>query len=117
MNASQDFLEASNYDADDLSGGIEGNWKHTENDSLTDTLDEPVMATLMRDLKTVGVKFSYVFMPKKSQASRHLLQDWDLWGPLTVCCVLGLGLHDEKSENLFTLVFLIIGFGALTVTC
>jgi len=114
---SQEFLSSADYDEDDLDGAIPGGaWTHTENDSLTDTLDEPVMATLMRDVKTIGVKFSHVFIPKKSSASRHLLQDYDLWGPLVVCCTLGLLLSDKNSEGIFSMVFIIVGLGSLTIT-
>merc|ERR1712071_226763 len=87
---SQEFLSSGSYDEDDLQGSIPGGaWgSPTENDSLTDTLDEPVMTTLMRDMRTIGVKFYHVAIPKHSTASQHLLQDYDLWGPLLVCCTL-----------------------------
>merc|ERR1712179_799023 len=70
----------------------------------------------MRDIGAMTTKFKHVFMPTKPTASRHLLQDWDLWGPLLVCCILGLLLNDEKSSSVFTFVFSIIGIGSLTVT-
>lgn len=54
---------------------------------------------------------------KKSSAYRSLLQDWDLWGPMLVCVVLGSLLHDDNASNLFTLVFAVVGFGSLVVTC
>merc|ERR1712087_153890 len=119
-----DFQE-TNYDLDnDLSGLIQNEWgSPTENDSLTDTLDEPVIDTLLRDLNCILTKFKYIFNPgsmKNSNsfqsASRSLLKDWDLWGPLLNCVALGLILHDDKSDNLFTLVFLIVFLGSLTVT-
>merc|ERR1711976_222750 len=90
---------------------------------LTDTLDEPVIDTLLRDLNCILAKFKYIFNPgsiKNSSnfesASRSLLKDWDLWGPLLNCVSLGLILNDDKSANLFTLVFLIVFLGSLTVT-
>jgi hypothetical protein len=111
-----EFISAD-YSNVDLEGEVKNNWDApTENDSLTDTLDEPVHATLMRDVGAMMTKFRHVFMPTKSSASRSLLQDWDLWGPLLVCCVLGLLLNDEKSSSVFTFVFTIIGAGSLMVT-
>lgn len=44
------------------------------------------------------------------------MKDWDLWGPLLVCCTLGITLHDDKTSNLFTLVFLLVFIGSLTVS-
>jgi len=107
-----------NYGNSDISGVIHNEWgSPEENDNLTDTLDEPVLTTLTRDLNAILIKFKHVFMPMKSSASKSLLQDWDLWGPLLVCCFLGSLLNDASSSSLFTLVFLIVGIGSLTVTC
>jgi hypothetical protein len=41
------------------------------------TLDEPVTATLQREVVAIATKFYYVFVPHRSRA---LLNDWDLWG-------------------------------------
>ena len=46
-----DEFISSEYNNVDLDGDVKNSWDApTENDSLTDTLDEPVMATLMRDV-------------------------------------------------------------------
>jgi len=113
----QNDFQETDYNDSDISGLIHNEWgKASENDLLTDTLDEPVSKTLLRDLKAILIKFKHVFMPTKSEASRSLLSDWDLWGPLLVCCLLGGSLHDDETSNLFTLVFILIGVGSLVVT-
>lgn len=48
------------------------------------TLDEPVMETILRDVKAVCVKFRYVLQPRRTE-SKILLKEWDLWGPLLLC--------------------------------
>lgn len=51
MNANE-FHETNYEDNTDLDGLMTNEWgEATENDSLTDTLDEPVIDTLMRDLR------------------------------------------------------------------
>jgi len=84
-----------------------------------DTLDEPVLTTISRDLKAIGQKFLHVLFPRKSQA---LLRDWDLWGPLFLCVFISLllqGSHgsaiDEKGPE-FTEMFALTWFGACAVT-
>ena len=45
-----------------------------------DTLDEPIMDTLMRDLRGIAEKIKHVILPtSKSVAYRCVLKDWDLW--------------------------------------
>ncbi|XP_054430231.1 protein YIPF6 [Pteronotus mesoamericanus] len=83
------------------------------------TLNESVQNTIMRDLKAVGKKFMHVLYPRKSNT---LLRDWDLWGPLILCVTLALMLQggSADSENdggpQFAEVFVIIWFGAVTIT-
>lgn len=89
-----------------------------EHDSST--LNESIRRTIMRDLKAVGRKFMHVLYPRKSNA---LLRDWDLWGPLILCVTLALMLQkssiDGKNDGggpEFAEVFVIIWFGAVTIT-
>lgn len=45
-----------------------------------DTLDEPILETLVRDLRGIGEKIRHVILPtSKSLAYRSVLKDWDLW--------------------------------------
>lgn len=84
------------------------------------TLNESIRRTIMRDLKAVGRKFMHVLYPRKSNT---LLRDWDLWGPLILCVSLALMLQkssvDGKNDGgspEFAEVFVIIWFGAVTIT-
>lgn len=85
------------------------------------TLNESIRQTIMRDLKAVGRKFMHVLYPRKS--NNTLLRDWDLWGPLILCVSLALMLQkssvDGKNDGgspEFAEVFVIIWFGAVTIT-
>ncbi|CAO3613150.1 unnamed protein product [Cunninghamella echinulata] len=81
------------------------------------TLDEPVSVTIMRDLKKVGNKMLQVLHPK---GDRHVLRDWDLWGPLLLCLSLAITLSakapTDQSVSIFTGVFVIVWLGAAVVT-
>eukprot|EP00164_Ancoracysta_twista_P000218 GFYU01000315.1.p1 GENE.GFYU01000315.1~~GFYU01000315.1.p1 ORF type:complete len:204 (+),score=34.45 GFYU01000315.1:61-672(+) len=82
------------------------------------TLDEPVMDTLMRDLRAIGVKISYVAVPKGDNLKE--LRHWDLWGPLILCLFLGLLLSfsapADQGELVFALVFVVVWLGSAVVT-
>lgn len=84
---------------------------------VVSTLDEPVTATILRDLKAVGYKFGHVFFPKKSNL---LLKDWDLWGPLSLCVFLAICLQDtsgkDDSAPEFASLFALFTCGAIVVT-
>lgn len=83
------------------------------------TLDEPVMDTIKRDLKAVGSKFKHVLYPVEKNS---LLKEWDLWGPLLLCTFMAMIL--QGTENLYTNdggpefaeVFVIVWVGAFVVT-
>jgi hypothetical protein len=78
-----------------------------------DTLDEPVMDTIIRDLKHVGEKFGQVMRPHENQ---KLLREWDLYGPIFICVILALMLHGNSKGPLFTEIFTITFFGSCVVT-
>merc|ERR1719343_1216582 len=85
------------------------------------TLDEPVMETIMRDVRSIGVKLKYVMLPRARADKAHGLRDWDLWGPLFLCLALGimLSMQAENSEQAgiaFALVFIIVWVGSGIVT-
>ncbi|XP_072170867.1 protein YIPF6-like [Diadema setosum] len=91
-----------------------------DEDSEPSTLDEPITDTIMRDLRAVGVKFFHALYPKQSKA---LLRDWDLWGPLVMCTLLGSLLHESSADDetssahmQFAEVFALISFGAVVVS-
>ncbi|ORZ11225.1 Yip1 domain-domain-containing protein [Absidia repens] len=109
-----------------LSGNI-GSSTHTSKHQPTstanyeysgeDTLDEPVSTTILRDLKKVANKMLQVLHPK---GDRHVLRDWDLWGPLLLCLSLAITLSTraptDQSVSIFTGVFVIVWLGAAVVT-
>lgn len=95
------------------------------------TLDEPVMETIMRDLRSIGTKLKYVMLPKAREDRASGLREWDLWGPLVLCLALGimLSMHAEQvvtgflrrvasgqASLAFGLVFIIVWVGS-GVTC
>ncbi|XP_065282978.1 protein YIPF6-like isoform X2 [Dermacentor albipictus] len=56
------------------------------------TLDEPVLTTIVRDLKAIGIKFAHVLYPKQKNT---ILRDWDLWGPLILCVFLAISFFQS----------------------
>mmetsp|Transcript_137656 Transcript_137656/g.243230 ORF Transcript_137656/g.243230 Transcript_137656/m.243230 type:complete len:213 (+) Transcript_137656:92-730(+) len=85
------------------------------------TLDEPVMDTIMRDLRSIGTKLKYVMLPRARADKAHGLKKWDLWGPLFLCLALGIILSSQASTTdqaglAFGLVFVIVWVGSGIVT-
>lgn len=82
------------------------------------TLDEPVMDTIMRDVRMVGNKMRCVMDPRAVDVST--LKDWDLWGPLILCLVLAtilsISAPSEQKSLVFTSVFVIVWCGSGVVT-
>uniref|UniRef100_A0A4Y0BQT1 Protein YIPF n=1 Tax=Anopheles funestus TaxID=62324 RepID=A0A4Y0BQT1_ANOFN len=82
------------------------------------TLDEPIKATILRDVKAVGVKFYHVLIPKEKNT---LLKEWDLWGPLVLCTFMATILQGSSDDMYdggpeFAQVFVIVWIGAMIVT-
>ncbi|KAM9950800.1 hypothetical protein ACTFIT_012077 [Dictyostelium discoideum] len=82
------------------------------------TLDEPVIQTILRDLKMIGFKLYHVILPRGNAA--NVLRDWDLWGPLILCLVMAIFLSisagEEQKALEFTIVFVVVWCGAAIVT-
>ncbi|KAK9379850.1 uncharacterized protein V2V93DRAFT_406305 [Kockiozyma suomiensis] len=74
-----------------------------------DTLDEPVLETLMRDVRAVGRRVKQVLHPKVNAnvdvETGQIVRDWDLWGPLIFCLFLSLFLSIAAPANQSTVVF------------
>jgi len=85
-----------------------------------DTLDEPVTATIARDLLSIYSKLVQVLYPRRKGSGREVLRDWDLWGPLILCLLLGIMLSisapPAQSLGVFSSVVVIISVGSLVVT-
>lgn len=58
--------------------------------SSLNTLEEPVMDTIWRDLSGILRKCKAVLIPKASEDNINELRDWDLWGPLLFCLILAM---------------------------
>eukprot|EP01102_Stenamoeba_stenopodia_P001178 TRINITY_DN11023_c0_g1_i2.p1 TRINITY_DN11023_c0_g1~~TRINITY_DN11023_c0_g1_i2.p1 ORF type:complete len:306 (-),score=51.08 TRINITY_DN11023_c0_g1_i2:193-1086(-) len=112
--------------ADQLNGGlpVEPTVKTALEDEEIDTLDEPVLTTIWRELKGVGIKLFHVLAPHgKGPAA---LRDWDLWGPLILCFALeaflafgnhSLAVQDEGEHTLvFTVLWSIVWVGSIAIT-
>ncbi|KAL5486111.1 hypothetical protein ACEPAI_7155 [Sanghuangporus weigelae] len=97
-------------------GGVRVETRYTG----VDTLDEPVTATIARDLRSIYTKIVQVLYPSRSGTGREVLRDWDLWGPLILCLVLGILLSlsapAEQSLGVFTAVVVIVCLGSVVVT-
>jgi len=96
-------------------GGVQVETRYTG----VDTLDEPVMTTIGRDLLSIYTKLVQVLYPRRSHG-REVLKDWDLWGPLLLCLLLAIMLSVNApathSLSVFTNVVVIVSTGSLVVT-
>ncbi|MCQ2816572.1 MAG: hypothetical protein MJ252_04810 [archaeon] len=87
----------------------------------TSTLDETVSKTFSRDLKMIMEKVKISMAPfTLTEEGKNKLKEWDFWGPLIFCFLLGLILSfSKKSEQtgiVFILVFSIVWLGGLIVS-
>jgi len=80
-------------------------------DKPANTLEESVWVTLWRDIKQIGIKLFYVLIPVMPGKSKAVLRDWDLWGPLLFCLILGFIMSDVAAQ-----IFVIVWIGAGVVT-
>ncbi|KAF9778985.1 Yip1 domain-containing protein [Thelephora terrestris] len=85
-----------------------------------DTLDEPIVTTIARDLKSIYHKLIQVLYPPRQGHNSEVLRDWDLWGPLVLCLGLGALLSFSapaaNSIPVFTAVIVIVSLGSFAVT-
>ncbi|GAX18387.1 hypothetical protein FisN_15Lh318 [Fistulifera solaris] len=134
--AAPEWTTAAN-DAGYNSSGIPATTVEQHQDELFapySTLDEPVMETIMRDVRAVGAKLKVVMRPmdrapifyaavdtadsnananpdhieEMSENDRLIMQqlkDWDLWGPLVLCLALGICLSFRAPSEQASLVF------------
>lgn len=90
--------------------------------STFDELDEPIIDTLLHDLRGIYSKMKLIILPMSSYDTyRIALRGWDLWGPLILCTFLAINLHhpesmDRHSGPHFAEVFVLIWFGSCTIS-
>lgn len=88
---------------------------------LHNTLNEPVKETIMRDVRSIAEKMNYVMMLRTRTDGCQRLKDWDLWGPLILCLILGSVLSHEATDNeqasyAFADIFVTVWLGSAVVT-
>ena len=96
------------------SGGVFG-------DELN-TLDEPVMDTIKRDLTRIWQKLKIVinpFVQIDNEEKRREIRNWDLWGPFFFCLMLAIVLstitNADDNTLLFETVFCIVWLGGAVI--
>lgn len=115
---------AFSFDAQSLEGQltdgpVEFKMKQTDD---YNQLDEPILATLMRDLRGIYQKTKIIALPLSSyDIYKVVLRDWDLWGPLLLCTFLSFSLHhSEKLDNHngphFADVFVLVWLGSYLIS-
>ncbi|CAD8162662.1 unnamed protein product [Paramecium octaurelia] len=83
------------------------------------TLDEPVMDTLLRDINMILYKLSYVIIPRMKETQGRKLRNWDLWGPLLLSLLLAMTLginSNQSSDTIFGTIFIIMWGGSAVIT-
>lgn len=85
----------------------------------SNTLDEPIKTTIMRDAESIRKKFAYILFPS-SDGVQGLSKDWDLWGPSILCLllssVLALRAPDSQKGYVFALIYIYVWGGSAIVT-
>ncbi|KAK9832638.1 hypothetical protein WJX81_006038 [Elliptochloris bilobata] len=100
-------------------GGAAGGGAAGFGSAPLNTLDEPVWATVKRDLKRIGDNLVLVVFPFRSRDQQSAaLRNWDLWGPMAFTLVLAicLSIGSPKPSAVFSLVFGTCAAGAVVLT-
>ena len=95
------------------------NINQVENDDNNKyTLDEPKRESLKREFRSIIQKSKIALFPMTSANTKLL--EWDFWGPLFLCLILGLVLSWQKnvvnSGTIFIMIFAIVWIGGLIVS-
>ncbi|CAD8092961.1 unnamed protein product [Paramecium sonneborni] len=90
-----------------------------QQDVQMNTLDEPVLDTLLRDINMILYKLSYVIIPRMKETQGRKLRNWDLWGPLLLSLLLAMTLginSNQSSDSIFGTIFIIMWGGSAVIT-
>ena len=84
------------------------------------TLDEPILTTLMRDVRLIGSNLRAVVLPGADRLHpKRALRQWDLWGPsffvIVLAILLSYSMRHHKSR-VFAVVFATLSVGAVVNT-
>ncbi|GJP56179.1 hypothetical protein CLOM_g15229 [Closterium sp. NIES-68] len=92
----------------------------SEGPPVYNTLNEPVMVTLKRDVWRVIHNLRNVVLPiGRGEGAHSSIRDWDLWGPFFFIIFLAFILSSSASENkskVFAVVFGVLSSGAVILT-
>ena len=92
---------------------------YTQEIYVHNSLNEPIMTSLTRDLNRIYGKLKVVALPVASEAKNKELKQWDLWGPFIICLLLGAILCFTSKKNsglVFSMIFIIMWIGAMIIT-
>ncbi len=92
---------------------------YTQEIYVHNSLNEPIMTSLARDLNRIYGKLKVVALPVASEAKNKELKQWDLWGPFIICLLLGAILCFTSKKNsglVFSMIFIIMWIGAMIIT-
>ncbi|KAL8152496.1 hypothetical protein V2J09_010256 [Rumex salicifolius] len=88
--------------------------------SAPNTLTEPVLDTVKRDLARIVSNLKLVVFPNPYREDPgKALRDWDLWGPFFFIIFLGLVLSwsaSVKKSDVFAVAFALLAAGAVVLT-
>ena len=110
-NQYPDFTQYKNQNQNDNNYNKEIN--------VHNSLNEPIMTSLTRDLNRIYSKLKVVALPVASEAKNKELKQWDLWGPFIICLLLGMILCFTSKKNsglVFSMIFIIMWIGAMIIT-
>ena len=83
-----------------------------------ETLNEPILTTIYRDLYLIYTKLKFVINPYTSTKIKvYHIKQWDLWGPLLLIIFLAgtLAINSNDRGQTIVLIFLIFWFGSFLV--
>ena len=93
--------------------------KYNQEIYVHNSLNEPIITSLTRDLNRIYAKLKIVGLPVSSEQKHKELKQWDLWGPFIICLLLGIILCFTSKKNsglVFSMIFIIMWIGAMIIT-
>ena len=102
----------------EVNKGNEISEQYENNEEDIYTLNEKKRESLKREFKSILQKSKIALFPMASTDSKLL--EWDFWGPLLFCLILGLVLSLQKNiENsgvIFIMIFSIVWIGGFIIS-
>ena len=102
----------------EVNQGKEISEQYENNNDDNYTLNESKRESLKREFRSICQKSKIALFPMASNESKLL--EWDFWGPLLFCLILGLVLSLQKNiENsgvIFIMIFSIVWIGGFIIS-